>query len=145
MQLKIKRFIPSISEIRETPLEERGKGYRFLLSRVNFNWICNFRNCSYKISLLQKLLFYKIVINLRMVYRMCVCDMKMIYMTKLLINKMPSWRGRGFTALDLHLDTMDDRWIDGQMGKGPGAALSTFLGALCLIWRSLLKSKSNFC
>lgn len=65
---------------------------------------------------------------------MIACEM--IYMTKMLINKMPSWRGRGLTTLDLHLNATD-RW------KGQRFLLR-FLGALCLIWRSLLKSKSNF-
>lgn len=59
----------------------------------------------------------------------------MIYMTKVLINKMPSWRGRSLTALDLHLHK--------QMDEGQQHFLH-FLGALCLIWRRVVEKQKQF-
>lgn len=84
--------------------------------------------------------FFGIVINLRMVFHIVyhIYDMiasEMIYMTKLLINKMPSWRGRSLTALDLHLGR--------QMDEGQQHFLH-ISGALCLIWRRVVEKQKQF-
>lgn len=138
MQLKIKRFIPVISEIRDPLLGEGGWLPSFVQGEFRMNM--QFRNCSYKIPIYMKSYFFGIVINLRMVFHMVyhIYDMiasEMIYMTKLLINKMPSWRGRSLTALDLHLGR--------QMDEGQQHFLH-ILGALCLIWRRVVEKQKQF-